>query len=98
LPLDFHLTGAEASDSPQFETLLDLDPAVTPRAVIADKGYDATANRQVSRITLLDGLLIAEFDGLPTFASGGSVERLGSGSGKWPGRGTAMSLQRSGYR
>jgi transposase len=49
LPLDFHLTGAEASDSRQFETLLDLDPEVTPRAVIADKGYDAKANRQAAR-------------------------------------------------
>ena len=49
LPLDFHLTGAEASDSPQFETLLDLEPDVTPRAVIADKGYDAKANREAAR-------------------------------------------------
>jgi hypothetical protein len=49
LPLDFHLTRAEASDSPQFETLLDLDPAVTPRAVIADKDGDAKANREAAR-------------------------------------------------
>jgi hypothetical protein len=28
-PLDFHLTGNEASDSRQFETLLDLAPDVT---------------------------------------------------------------------
>ncbi len=41
LPLDFHLTGGEASDSRQFETLLDIGPDVTPRAVMADKGSDA---------------------------------------------------------
>ena len=45
LPLDFHLTGAEASDSPQFEILLDDDLAPTPRAAIGDKGYDAKDNR-----------------------------------------------------
>jgi transposase len=49
LPLDFHLTPAEASDSRQFETLLDIGPDVTPRAVITDKGYDAKANREAAR-------------------------------------------------
>ena len=49
LPLDFHLTGAEASDSRQFETLLAIGPDVTPRAVITDKGYDAEANRDAAR-------------------------------------------------
>ena len=49
LPLDFHLTGNEASDSRQFETLLDIGPDVTPRAVITDKGYDAQANRAAAR-------------------------------------------------
>ncbi len=44
-PLDCHLTGNEASDSRQFETLLNLGPDVTPRGVITDKGYDARANR-----------------------------------------------------
>jgi len=48
-PLDFHLTGNEASDSRQFETLLDLGPDVTPRGVITDKGYDAKANRDAAR-------------------------------------------------
>jgi DDE family transposase len=37
LPLDFHLTGGEASDSRQFEVLLDIGPDVTPRAVVTDK-------------------------------------------------------------
>ena len=45
-PLDFQLTGGEAGDSPQFETLLDIGPDIRPRAVVTDKGYDARANRQ----------------------------------------------------
>ncbi len=47
--MDFHLTGAEASDSRQFETLLAIGPDDTPRAVITDKGYDAEANREAAR-------------------------------------------------
>jgi transposase len=47
LPLDCHLTGAEASDSPQFAILLDdLDPA--PRAALGDKGYDSKDNRDAA--------------------------------------------------
>jgi transposase len=49
LPLDFHLTGAEASDSRQFEILLETGPDVTPRAVITDKGYDSKSNRDAAR-------------------------------------------------
>ncbi|MFL5252888.1 MAG: transposase [Rhodopila sp.] len=49
LPLDFHRTGAEASDSKQFEILLTQQDEVTLRAVIADKGYDARANREAAR-------------------------------------------------
>ena len=45
----FHLTGGEASDSRNFETLLDLGPDITPRAAITDKGYDAASNRQAAR-------------------------------------------------
>ena len=45
----FHLTGGEASDSRNFETLLGLGPDVTPRAAVADKGYDAKANREAAR-------------------------------------------------
>jgi len=48
-PLGFCLTGGEASDSPHFETLLDLGPEITPRAAVGDKGYDAKANRQAAR-------------------------------------------------
>ena len=44
-PLDFHLTGGEASDSTQFETSLDIGPDVRPRIAITDKGYDSEANR-----------------------------------------------------
>jgi transposase len=43
------LTGGEASDSPHFETLLDLGPDITPRAAVGDKGYDSKANRQAAR-------------------------------------------------
>ena len=49
MPLAFHLTGGEASDSRNFEILLDIGPDITPRAVLGDKGYDAKANRQAAR-------------------------------------------------
>ncbi len=49
LPLAFHLTGGEASDSRNFEVLLDIGPDITPRAVLGDKGYDAAANRAAAR-------------------------------------------------
>jgi transposase len=49
LPIAFHLTGGQASDSRNFETLLDIGPDITPRAALADKGYDAKANRQAAR-------------------------------------------------
>jgi transposase len=47
--LDFLLTGGEASDSRQFDPLLDIGPDITPRAVVTDKGCDAKANRQAAR-------------------------------------------------
>ena len=49
MPLAFHLTGGEASDSRNFELLLDLGPDIVPRAAITDKGYDAKANRDSAR-------------------------------------------------
>lgn len=49
LPLDFQLTENQASDSRQFEILLDIGPDITPRAIVTDKGYDARANRQAVR-------------------------------------------------
>ena len=49
MPLAFHLTGGEASDSRNFEVLLDLGPDIAPRAAITDKGYDAKANRDGAR-------------------------------------------------
>ena len=49
MPLAFHLTGGEASDSRNFETLLDLGPDIAPRAAITDKGYDSKANRDAAR-------------------------------------------------
>jgi transposase len=48
-PLDFHLTGGEASDTTQFETSLGLGPDITPRVVMTDKGYDSRANRAAAR-------------------------------------------------
>ncbi len=44
-PLDFHLTGGEASDSTQFETSLDIGPDIRPRIAMTDNGYDSQANR-----------------------------------------------------
>ena len=49
LPLAFHLTGGEASDSGNFELLLDIGPDIAPRAAITDKGYDAKSNRDGAR-------------------------------------------------
>jgi transposase len=44
-PLDFHLTGGEASDTRQFKTSLDIGPDIRPRIAVNDKGYDTDANR-----------------------------------------------------
>lgn len=45
----FELTGGEAADSPQFETLIDAGPDAVARAVVAGKGYDSNANRALAR-------------------------------------------------
>ena len=49
LPLAFHLTGGEVSDSTQLKTSLDIGPDITPRAAITDKGYDSAKNRAFCR-------------------------------------------------
>jgi transposase len=49
LPISFHLTGGEVSDSTQLATSLDIGPDITPRAVMTDKGYDAKSNRAACR-------------------------------------------------
>jgi hypothetical protein len=49
LPIAFHLTGGEASDSRNFETLLDISPDLNPRAALGDKGYDSKSNRDAAR-------------------------------------------------
>jgi Transposase DDE domain len=49
LPIAFHLTGGEASDSRNFETLLDIGPDINPRAALGDKGYDSKSKRQAAR-------------------------------------------------
>jgi transposase len=49
-PLDFHLTGGEASDSTEFMTSLDIGPDIRPRIAVTDKGYDSRANRDAARV------------------------------------------------
>jgi hypothetical protein len=53
LPPASHLTGARpggaASDSRQFDILLDIGPDITPGAAPTDKRYDAAPNRQAAR-------------------------------------------------
>jgi transposase len=49
LPIAFHLTGGEASDSRNFEILLDIGPDINPRAALGDKGYDSKLNREAAR-------------------------------------------------
>src|SRR5918997_224240 len=49
LPLAFHLTEGQASDSVQFEVLLDLGPDITPHAAVGDKGYASKGNRALAR-------------------------------------------------
>ena len=46
LPIAFHLTGGEASDSRNFAILLDIGPGITPRAARADK---ATTPRRTGK-------------------------------------------------
>ena len=49
LPIAFHFTGGEASDSRNFETLLDVGPDLNPRAALGDKGYNSKSNRDAAR-------------------------------------------------
>ncbi len=49
LPIAFHLTGGDASDSRNSETLLDIGPDINPRAALGDKGYDSKSNREAAR-------------------------------------------------
>ena len=49
LPIAFHLTGGEASDSRNFKKLLEIGPDRAPRAAVADKAYDSAANREAAR-------------------------------------------------
>ncbi|WP_374710403.1 transposase [Brucella anthropi] len=43
------MTGGEASDSEQFESLMETGPQVRHRAIIPDKGYDSDVNRETAR-------------------------------------------------
>ena len=49
MPIAFHVTGGEVSDSTQLETSLDIGPDITPRAALTDKGYDSAKNRAACR-------------------------------------------------
>ena len=49
LPIAFHLTGGEVSDTTQLEISLDIGPDIAPRAAITDKGYNSAANRAACR-------------------------------------------------
>ena len=49
LPLDFHLTGGEASDCSEFQTSLDIGPDIQSRVAVTDKGYDSLRNRASAR-------------------------------------------------
>ena len=49
MPIAFHLTGGEVSDTTQLEISLDIGPDIAPRAAITDKGYDSAANRAACR-------------------------------------------------
>ena len=49
MPIAFHLTGGKASDSRNFETLLDIGPDLNRRAALGDKGYDFKSNRDAAR-------------------------------------------------
>ena len=49
LPIAFHLTGGEVSDSTQLVTSLDIGPDIKPRAAMTDKGYDSKSNRAACR-------------------------------------------------
>jgi len=51
-PLGFELTGGEASDSPQFEALMETGPEAKARAYIGDKGYDSNQNRNLARVSV----------------------------------------------
>ena len=47
--MGFELTGGEASDGIQFKPLMQAGPVENPRAIVADKGYDSDANREMAR-------------------------------------------------
>lgn len=49
MPIGFHLTGGEVSDSTQLPMSLTTGPDITPRAAMTDKGYDAKRNRAACR-------------------------------------------------
>ncbi len=49
LPIGFHLTAGEASDSKEFKMSLEMGPDIKPRAAMTDKGYDSNANRTACR-------------------------------------------------
>ena len=49
LPIAFQLTGGEASDSRNFEMLLDIGPDINPRAALRRQRLDSKSNREAAR-------------------------------------------------
>ena len=47
--MGFELTDGEASNSIQFKPLMQAGPVENPRTIVADKGYDSDANREMAR-------------------------------------------------
>jgi hypothetical protein len=77
LPLAFHLTGGEASDSRNFEILLDIGPDIAPRAVLGDKDYDSSGGGLAGQL-LAVGIALVALAVLPAARSVPPVERLRS--------------------
>lgn len=84
----FELTGGEASDGPMFEILLDTGPDATPRAVVADKGYDSDTNRDLARQR---GAV--PYSGVPV----GTIKRHATGKGNAPKQAMIDAMRERGH-
>jgi hypothetical protein len=58
LPIAFHLTGGEASDSRNFEALLDIGPDINPRAALIALRCEKTAQNYGSLVALALGFIL----------------------------------------
>ena len=48
LPIALDLIGGEASDSGNFDSVIDIGPDLNPHAALGDKGYDFNSNRDAA--------------------------------------------------